>query len=50
MELGRNAFFLTNDFFMNHRNMLTTSGQSLFDKWVEKRAVRLDDKDIIVSL
>ncbi|KAK6112517.1 Cytochrome oxidase c subunit VIb family protein [Brugia pahangi] len=48
MELGRNAFFLTNDFFMNHRNMLTTSGQSLFDKWVEKRAVRLDDKDIIM--
>lgn len=50
MELGINAYFLTNDSFLNHRNMLTPSGQLLFDRWVEKRAVRLDNRDIIVSL
>ncbi|VDK81036.1 unnamed protein product [Litomosoides sigmodontis] len=48
MELGINAYFLTNDSFLNHRNMLTPSGQSLFDRWVEKRAVRVDNKDIIM--
>ncbi|EFO23268.1 hypothetical protein LOAG_05218 [Loa loa] len=48
MELGRNAYFLTNDSFMNHRNMLTLSGQSLFDRWVEQRAVRLDNGDVIM--
>ncbi|KAL3990243.1 Cytochrome oxidase c subunit VIb family protein [Acanthocheilonema viteae] len=48
MELGINAYFLTNDSFINHRNMLTSSGQTLFDKWVEKRAVRLDNRDIIM--
>ncbi|KAM3728444.1 Cytochrome c oxidase assembly factor [Dirofilaria immitis] len=48
MELGINAYFLTNDFFINHRNMLTPYGQSLFDKWVERRAVRLDNRNIIM--
>ncbi|CAG9534126.1 unnamed protein product [Cercopithifilaria johnstoni] len=48
MELGINAYFLTNDSFINHRNMLTPSGQSLFDRWIEKRAVRLNNKDIIM--
>uniref|UniRef100_A0A8R1TRQ0 PRORP domain-containing protein n=1 Tax=Onchocerca volvulus TaxID=6282 RepID=A0A8R1TRQ0_ONCVO len=48
MELGINAYFLTNDSFINHRNMLTQSSQSLFDKWVEKRAVRLDNRNIIM--
>ncbi|VDN00718.1 unnamed protein product [Thelazia callipaeda] len=49
MELGMNTYFLTNDSFMNHRQMLSPAGQSLFDKWVEKRAVRLYGKDIVVS-
>lgn len=49
MELGRNAYFLTNDSFINHRNMLTLAGQSLFDRWVERRAVRSNNRDVIVS-
>ncbi|VDN29880.1 unnamed protein product [Gongylonema pulchrum] len=42
MELGKDAYFMTNDFFINHRGMLSPSGQSLFDRWVDQRAVRLD--------
>uniref|UniRef100_A0A0R3RZ80 PRORP domain-containing protein n=1 Tax=Elaeophora elaphi TaxID=1147741 RepID=A0A0R3RZ80_9BILA len=48
MELGINAYFLTNDSFINHRNMLTPSGQLLFDKWIERRAVRLNNRDVIM--
>lgn len=42
MELGRDAYFMTNDFFVNHRGMLSSNGKTLFDRWVDTRAVRLD--------